>query len=64
MTFTFDCTEATLSTTVPNTLTATQNYLVEADGATDAITDSTEVDISVAGCKSRNGINTLIEIFF
>ncbi len=63
VTFTFDCTEATLTSTAANTLTSEQDYIVEADGATAAITDSTTVDFSVSGCKGRNEINTMVEIW-
>ena len=63
ITFSFDCSDATMSTTAANTLTATQNLVVDADGSTTAISDTTQVDLSVAGCKGRNGIKTVVEIW-
>ena len=44
-------------------LTTEHNYVVEADGATAATTDTTTVSLSVTGCQAKNEINTLIEIF-
>ena len=61
VTFTYDCTTATLSASPA--LTTEHNYVVEADGATAAITDTTTVSLSVSGCQAKNEINTLIEIF-
>mgnify|MGYP001626744031 CR=1 FL=1 len=63
VTFTFDCSSAVMSTTAANTLTDTQNYIVQADGSTPAITDTTTVSLSVSGCLGRNQINTLVEIW-
>ena len=63
VTFTFDCSTATLSTTPMSALTGTQNYVVQADGSTPAITDTTTLYLSVSGCVNRNKINTLVEIW-
>jgi len=52
VTFTYDCTTATLSASPA--LTTEHNYVVEADGATAATTDTTTVSLSVSGCQAKN----------
>ena len=61
ITFTYDCTAATLFASPA--LATEFDYVVEADGATDATTDTTTVYLSVPGCQAKNEINTLIEIY-